>query len=77
MDRRGGDAGRHRLSHSVDSCTKDHHEEDGDRHRLYTGPPRRDEMDSMIHGSPASRFELDHLEFLRWSRQYQLHHEMR
>lgn len=34
-------------------------------------------MGSMIHGSPASRFELDHLDFLRWSRQYQLHHEMR
>lgn len=30
----------------------------------------------MIHGSPASPFELDHLVFLRWSRQYQLHHEM-
>src|SRR4051812_45289259 len=34
-------------------------------------------MGSMTHGSPASRFELDHLEFLQWSRQYQLHHEMR
>jgi hypothetical protein len=33
-------------------------------------------MGSMIHGSPASPFELEHLEFLRWSRQYQLHHEM-
>jgi hypothetical protein len=30
----------------------------------------------MVHGSPASRFELDPL-FLRWSRRYQLHHEMR
>jgi hypothetical protein len=34
-------------------------------------------MGSMVHGSPASRFELEHLEFLHWSRQYQLHHEMR
>jgi hypothetical protein len=33
-------------------------------------------MGSMVQSVPASPFELEHLDFLRWSRQYQLHHEM-